>query len=59
MSISTIVLAITDVFGRGGGARGSPSKDEGVLKKLLDSQERLLRHCLPSWEVLLGPFKVF
>ena len=38
MTISTIVLAITGVFGGGGGGRtgGSPSKDEGVLKKWLD-----------------------
>ena len=33
ITISTIVLAITDVFGGGGGVGGSPSKDEGVLKK--------------------------
>ena len=38
MTISTIVLAITGVFG-GGEAEtgGSPPKDEGVLKKWLDS----------------------
>ena len=37
MTISTIVLAITDVFGGGGGgAGGSSPKDEGILKKLLD-----------------------
>ena len=34
MTISTIVLAIPGVFG--GGTGGSPPKDEGVLKKLLD-----------------------
>ena len=34
MTLSTIVLAITGVFGRvGRGTRGSPAKDEGVLKK--------------------------
>ena len=33
MTISTIALAITGVFGEGGGAGGSPPKDEGVLKK--------------------------
>ena len=32
MTISTIVLAITGVFGGGGDARGSTPKDEGVLK---------------------------
>ena len=33
MTISTIILAITEVFGGGGGTGGSPPKDEGVLKK--------------------------
>ena len=33
MTISTIVPAITGVFGGGGNAGGSPSKDEGALKK--------------------------
>ena len=36
MTISTIVLAITGVFGGGGGTGDSPPKDEGILKKLLD-----------------------
>ena len=36
MTISTIVLAITVVFGGGGRAGGSTPKDEGVLKKWLD-----------------------
>ena len=37
MTILTIVLAITGVFGGGGrGAGGSPPKDEGILKKWLD-----------------------
>ena len=36
MTISTIVLAITSVFGGGGGTRGSPSKDKGTLEKWLD-----------------------
>ena len=37
MTISTIVLAIAGSFGGGGGGgRGSPPKDEGVLKKGLD-----------------------
>ena len=35
MSISTIVLAITGVFGRGGGAGSSPLKKEGFLKKMV------------------------
>ena len=37
ITISTIVLAITGVFGRaGGGAGGSPPKEEGILKQWLD-----------------------
>ena len=36
MTISTIVLSITGVFGGGGRAGGSPSKDKGTLKKRLD-----------------------
>ena len=37
MTITTIVLAITSVFGEGrGGAGGLPSKDKGTLKKWLD-----------------------
>ena len=36
MTISTIVLAITGVFGGSGRAVGSTPKDEGVLKKWLD-----------------------
>ena len=36
MTISTIVLVITDVFGGDGETGGSSPKDEGVLKKWLD-----------------------
>ena len=37
MTISTIIPAITGVFGgRDGGAGGPPSKDKGTLKKWLD-----------------------
>ena len=36
MTISTILLAIAGVFGRGRGTGGSPPKDEGVSKKWLD-----------------------
>ena len=60
MTISTILLAVTDAFGGGGGGgAASPPKDEGTLKKWLnrlaskDVLERLLKHCLISWKVLL------
>ena len=36
MTISTIALAISGLLWGGGGAGGSPPKDEGVLKKLLN-----------------------
>ena len=36
MTISTIALAITGIFGGGRGTGGSPPKDKGVLKKWLD-----------------------
>ena len=37
MTISTIVLAITGIFGGGGrGAGGTPSKDKRTSKKWLD-----------------------
>ena len=36
MTISTIVLVVTGVFGGGGGTVGSPPKDSGTLKKWLD-----------------------
>ena len=59
MTISTITLAITGVFGGGGGTGGSLPKEEGALKKWLDrlaevkgSGERPLKHCLLLWEVL-------
>ena len=37
MTISTIVLAITGIFGGGAGTGGSSPKDKRVLKKWLDS----------------------
>ena len=43
MTISTIVLAITGVFGGGGEeAGGPPSKDEGWLDGLVDIIKRLV-----------------
>ena len=44
MTIPTIALAITGVFGGGSGGTGSPpSKDEGVLKKWLDMLPNALK----------------
>ena len=43
MTISTIVLAITGVFGGGGWTGGSPPKDEEVLKKWSDRLENVLK----------------
>ena len=44
MTISTIVLAITGVFGGGGGRTGgSPPKDKGSLKKWLDRLANALK----------------
>ena len=37
MTISTIALAITGVFGGGGETGGPPSKNEGVFKKWLNA----------------------
>ena len=59
MTISTIVLAIAGVFGRGsGGTGGSPLKDEGVLKKwldrLADSLKRLVRKAVEALLAIVG-----
>ena len=43
MTISTIVLAITGVFGGGGVGGGPPLNDEGVLKKWLDRLANALK----------------
>ena len=44
MTLSTIVLAITGVFGRGDrGTRDSPLKDKGVFKKWLDRLANALK----------------
>ena len=43
MTISTIVLAITGVFGGAGGGGGPPLNDEGVLKKWLDRLANALK----------------
>ena len=43
MTISTIVLAITDVLGGSRGTRGSPAKGRGTLKKWLDRLADVLK----------------
>ena len=59
MSISTIVLAITDAFGGGVGGTGCPpSKDEGVLKKCLgklaDALKRLGEKAAEALPAIIG-----
>ena len=58
MTISTIVLAITGVFGGGGEAGGSPPKDKGVLKKWLDrlasSLKRLAGRAVEALPAIVG-----
>ena len=57
MTISTIVLAITSVFGSGG-TGGPPSKDEGVLKKwldrLVDALKRLAGKAVEALPTIVG-----
>ena len=43
MTISTIILTITDAFGGDRGAGGSTPKDKGVLKKSLDRLANTLK----------------
>ena len=57
MTISTIVLAITVVFGGGGGVGGSPSKDEGVFEKidrLADTLKRLTGKAVEALPAIVG-----
>ena len=59
MTISTIVLVIAGVFGGGGArTRGSPSKDEGVLKKwlnrLADALKRLAGKAAEALLAIIG-----
>ena len=59
MTVSTIVLAITGVFGggRGGGSASSP-KDEGALKKwlsrLADALKRLAGKAVEALPAIVG-----
>ena len=43
MTISTVVLAVTGVFGDGKWKGGVPSKDKGTLKKRLDRLQDALK----------------
>ena len=58
MTISTIVLAITDVFGGSGGTAGSPPKDEGTLKKwlgrLANALKRLAGKAVEALSAIVG-----
>ena len=58
MTISTIVLAITSVFGGGRGTGGSPPKDKGALKKwldrLTDALKRLAGKAVEALPVTIG-----
>ena len=59
MTISTIVLAITGVFGGGsGGARGTPSKDNGTFKKwlyrLAEALKRLAGKAAEALPAIMG-----
>ena len=59
MTVSTIVLAITGVFGGGSGGAGVlPSKDNGTLKKwldrLVDALKRLAGKAAKALPVIIG-----
>ena len=51
MTISTVALAITAVFGGGGGAGGSLPKDEGTL---VDALKRLAGKAVEALPAILG-----
>ena len=59
MTISTIILTITGLFGGGsGGAGGLPSKDNGTLKKwldrLADALKRLVGEAAEALPAIIG-----
>ena len=61
MTISTIVLPITGVFGKlGGGTGGFPLKDKGVLKKwldkLADALKRIAGKAVEALPAIVGSF---
>ena len=54
MIISTIVLAITGVFGGGGGTGGSPPKDEGWLDRLANALKRPAGKVVEALPAIMG-----
>ena len=58
MTISTIVLDVTGVFGVDGGVGGSPSKDKGVLNKwlnrLADALKRIAGKAVEALPAIAG-----
>ena len=60
MTISTIILAITGVFGGGRGTGGSPSKDKETLKRwldrLADALKRLAGKAVEALPAIVGRF---
>ena len=55
MTIAAIVLAITGVFGGGGGGTGvSPPKDRGVLDRLADALKRLAGKAAEALPAIIG-----
>ena len=58
MTVSTIALATTGIFGGGGGTGGSPSKDKGTLTKwldrLADALKRLAGKAVEALPAILG-----
>ena len=55
MTISTIVLAITGVFGgEGGGTGGFPPKDKGWLDRLADALKRLTGKAAEALPAMVG-----
>ena len=60
MNISTIILAITGIFGGGGGAGDSPPKDEMVLKnclvRLIDALKKFAGKAVDALPAIVGSF---
>ena len=55
MIITTIVLAITGIFGGGGeGTESSPPKDKGVLDRLADALKRFVGKEVETLPAIIG-----